>query len=549
MKETLQRFLEIVLQAEPKTILPPYLELDRKDKAIQDLSSIFPVSSLDSIHTIKKYFFRLSPRDDSGVSWCSIILAQPCSFASFMEKAKYSLENNDFSLWPKASDNENSLDAGWLLYSTRAQDEERLSALLSKVTGENIGVKWKPIKASTGNIKKQPAEERVKALHIECAVDRLQEVRDKLNIWYSSSSQKFPDGTKMRLVPTLSSVTSTGNRTKFASCLARQAAPTAGLASAVTREIATNLLLDRKDPDTGKSFREILMEITPANKPNSTLFHTIDKQFKSESIVNFQFHPENASEANNLIAGLVPFLKDNGHPFHLKMFTPEALQRQARARWNSATREADSEIDAELANLLAEDDELNFTDEPTLERSEPSLPQVYHQDQQNVSVHIPSFPREHMPSMHHDDDSISTFHPGTLGQITEENDPEEEADPPMASYTSPVGILRTSKASDQDVVSRMSMSDSASRISSLETEISTMNRVFQGAVDQLRLQAEAHASAQLAQASMISEILDMLKKQKLGSTPPSVTTPNQSEVANHPQTEDASGSDGVAGHG
>jgi len=119
----------------------------------------------------------------------------------------------------------------------------------------------------------------------------------------------------------------------------------------------------------------------------------------------------------------------------------------------------------------------------------------------------------------------------------------------MASYTSPVGILRTSKASDQDVVSRMSMSDSASRISSLETEISTMNRVFQGAVDQLRLQAEAHASAQLAQASMISEILDMLKKQKLGSTPPSVTTPNQSEVANHPQTEDASGSDGVAGHG
>jgi len=120
VKETLQRFLEIVLQAEPKTILPPYLELDRKDKAIQDLSSIFPVSSLDSIHTIKKYFFRLSPRDDSGVSWCSIILAQPCSFASFMEKAKYSLENNDFSLWPKASDNENSLDAGWLLYSTRA---------------------------------------------------------------------------------------------------------------------------------------------------------------------------------------------------------------------------------------------------------------------------------------------------------------------------------------------------------------------------------------------------------------------------------------------
>ncbi len=122
------------------------------------------------------------------------------------------------------------------------------------------------------------------------------------------------------------------NKTKFASCLARQAAMNAGLASAITREISTNLLLDHQDPVKKKSFRQILMEISPQNKPGTTLFHTIDHQFKSDVIVNFQFHPENASEANNLIAGLVPFLKDNGHSFHLKMFTPEALQRQAKSK-------------------------------------------------------------------------------------------------------------------------------------------------------------------------------------------------------------------------
>jgi hypothetical protein len=59
------------------------------------------------------------------------------------------LENNDFSLWPKASDNENTTDVGWLLYSSRAQDKERLSNLLSEITGENVGVKWKPIRATT----------------------------------------------------------------------------------------------------------------------------------------------------------------------------------------------------------------------------------------------------------------------------------------------------------------------------------------------------------------------------------------------------------------
>jgi hypothetical protein len=183
------------------------------------------------------------------------------------------------------------------------------------------------------------------------------------------NAKQFPDGTNMRLVPTITSVTSLNNRTKFASCLARQAALNTGLASAVTREISTNLLLDRKDPATNKSFRQIMMEISLKDKPGTSLFHTLDRQFKSDIIVNFQFHPDHASEAHNLIAGLVPFLKDNGHVFHLKMFTPEALQRQAKARWNKETREADSETDAELANLLAEDDDLNFTNGPMLKKN------------------------------------------------------------------------------------------------------------------------------------------------------------------------------------
>jgi len=72
-----------------------------------------------------------------------------------MEKAKYSLENNDFSLWPKASDNENTTGVGWLLYSTRAQDEERLSVLLSRLLNENVGVKWKPIWATTANVRQK----------------------------------------------------------------------------------------------------------------------------------------------------------------------------------------------------------------------------------------------------------------------------------------------------------------------------------------------------------------------------------------------------------
>jgi len=104
------------------------------------------------------------------MNWCSIILAQTIPFSVFIEKARYSLENGDFSLWPKASDNENATDVRWLLHSTRSQVEERLTALLSKITGENVCVKWKPIRASTFSSRKdskQEPEEVVRALHVE----------------------------------------------------------------------------------------------------------------------------------------------------------------------------------------------------------------------------------------------------------------------------------------------------------------------------------------------------------------------------------------------
>jgi len=167
-----------------------------------------------------------------------------------------------------------------------------------------------------------------------------------------------------------------------------------------------------------------------------------------------------------MIAGLVPFLKDNGHSFHLKMFSPEALQRQAKSRWNSLKREAGLETDAELANLLAEDDDLNFTNEPTLEKVKPD--KTEQAADPVVEMEVPNFPPEHMPSMKPDDDSVSTFHPGaTAINLTEESDEDDEAEP---TNTSSVSILRTSRLQDQEVISRISMSDSATRISSLETE-------------------------------------------------------------------------------
>jgi hypothetical protein len=106
---------------------------------------MFHVLALDSFSSLKQYFSPFSSRTDEGFVWCSIILAQSIPFACFMEKMRHSLENQAFSFWPKASDHELATDIGWLVYSTRQQDEDRIAKMISLLSGEKIGATWKAI--------------------------------------------------------------------------------------------------------------------------------------------------------------------------------------------------------------------------------------------------------------------------------------------------------------------------------------------------------------------------------------------------------------------
>jgi hypothetical protein len=67
-----------------------------------------------------------------------------------MEISLSSLRNHNIGMYPKASDHKNRTDSGWHLYSTRQQDKECLTHLLSSQTGETLGVKWKQIRMTKG---------------------------------------------------------------------------------------------------------------------------------------------------------------------------------------------------------------------------------------------------------------------------------------------------------------------------------------------------------------------------------------------------------------
>jgi hypothetical protein len=303
IKAALQKFLDLLLQADESIIIPPFYEIERSDKTASDLSAKFQVSELDSIVDLKRYFARLSKITDKGFVYCNVIIAHSATFFEIMDKLRQIFNDLKFGLYPRASDHEDSADVGWLLYSNKFQDSQRLAQLFSSLVNEKVGVKWKPIHTNERFCKDpSPANpaEPVSAMHIEAAANKAIMVRQALLQWYNSTSKSFPDGTKMRLVPPFQTITIFSHKAKYSALVARQASLSAKIGSASCYEFAANMILDRPAPDTQETLRSYLLSIPSKNFPNTPMFHSVDMTFRSSTGITFAFHPENASHAHAL---------------------------------------------------------------------------------------------------------------------------------------------------------------------------------------------------------------------------------------------------------
>lgn len=80
-----------------------------------------------------------------------------------------------------------------------------------------------------------------------------------------------------------------------------------------TWNMTTNLMLNRPEPKSGKTLRQLLMAIPSAEFSGTPFLHTINKQCWSDNIVAFGFLPENESDACTLVAGLGSFLLDTSN--------------------------------------------------------------------------------------------------------------------------------------------------------------------------------------------------------------------------------------------
>lgn len=193
----LQLFHSLILQADPTALIPPYLSLDRNNQGFKDLSARATVVSLRGTGITKMYVHRLLPRPEGGQFYCNIILATSISPPSLQDALAIHLRDNRMGLWQQAIDAEQVTEIGWLLYSSRQQDEKRISGLLSKLTGEKIGARWRLVKTNK-TTRRKPNDTQgnkapdVQALHLECHSTTAQYTKHKIARLYSSTTTNFP---------------------------------------------------------------------------------------------------------------------------------------------------------------------------------------------------------------------------------------------------------------------------------------------------------------------------------------------------------------------
>jgi hypothetical protein len=184
-----------------------------------------------------------------------------------------SLMNMDFGVFPKASDHEVSSEVGWLLYSTKSQDKERPSELISALVKENVGVKWRPIRVND-HFKKEAMDSLQQNL---CAAHRSSDregCRNKAKIgdlvWFReiSASRRYQDAfgsaiPNNTILCSQREILSISNQTGKFDIKALYRA---------TWELSSNYVLDRVHSSSGLSLRKILWTYLPLYSPRPHYF-------------------------------------------------------------------------------------------------------------------------------------------------------------------------------------------------------------------------------------------------------------------------------------
>jgi len=411
-----------------------------------------------------------------GPLYVQVRLGHTRPISELLDNLGWWLRSEGHGLYERTIQAENSVTLGWLLYSTRSIDLPSLKEAIEASDPElEVGLRWRLISlGTTGAI---PVEQQVRAIHIEVDKSRIGVIKPRLyRLYGSTSSDPFPNGVKLRLVPEITPQMGPSSRAKVDRLRNRQSSFVQFSLSAQTWEIAT---LDYVDPELGTSLRQLLMSIPSSQIPNRFVFHSVDPHWQRNGHI-ITFLPDLEVEARTIIAGMIPFLVFHYQDYAERiysMFTADAVRRvteETMAKWDPVSNSVVTFEDGILDSLESIDAEYLLSG-PVQVEGGPVAPSV-------GATLRPEPSNLRRPVLFTDTDSVSTFRTqGTTRSRGRTNARAGSAGPPSAS---------PSASTHQTSVSSVTLED---RMAAIESHVDR----FIGTFEAFMLRQGVHSSSSL----------------------------------------------------
>jgi len=184
-------------EANPQAIIYPWASQVRDNEGIliENLTNI-PMA----LPLLKKFVHKLFLRTMGGAYHVQVLLGTMADLKTIMEMISWWLKLTEQGMWRTALQTaEDTLCAGWLLFSAEEYDRVALCCKIWELTGILVALRFR---ATDDGAKKDRKTKGtlVKALHIE--IDRVHQTttRSHIEYLYSSKATIFPLRFKMQLV-------------------------------------------------------------------------------------------------------------------------------------------------------------------------------------------------------------------------------------------------------------------------------------------------------------------------------------------------------------
>jgi hypothetical protein len=470
-----EEFIDELTDADESASILPWKSIHRSKGSISKASEA-PKNTKDLRIYLNRFFLNRTPNTEF-TTYPGIHIGHDKPLSDIREIMQLWLQQCKHGLFYKMLQVEDSVEIGWLLYSTKEMDAGALVDEIGDLIGLKIGLRWKII--DVGAKGKLPESQRIRALNVEVnAGERWDAQRKMIEFFGRTMKPKdYPNGVRLRFVKNKKDGINSTEKSKIEKLRARQQAFLNNIVSTTTWDIVQ---LDYSSSPNEPTMRQMIMALKTSDN-NIPLYHCVDLDWKAEGYI-FQYSPGVRVEAECTITSLLPILRHK-YP-HLDLdsyFSHEAIDRCDGYKY-------DAEKGMVVDDLVQ--DHLTFIDEENL------LGFTLNSEREETAAQEGTDAERPIQTLYHGSDSVSTL-----------------AKPRGSSFTSPsvsnnVSFTQvdtrssdnTSVTSGTSTVTWETVNAMETRLTALTTHLHNSDRKMDKLMDLIINKARGQASSATSQS-------------------------------------------------